>query len=339
MSSVKRKKKLNSMTDNDDLLTEILVRLPLKSLLRCKSVSKRWRSLISKYDFVPLSDKPTSPPFKTLTFVNHPSGLTILQSCHGLLFCSSFRDRDFRHDYYIYNPTTKQFLTLPRPGGQNSTFVQGITLAYDPDKSPHYKVVCVRKPKSFIANDNESFRRGVFWNGAIYWRGHSFYFNVNEEKLRKMPIPDVWKDGSRFGYFDASREHLHLAVISPCRTKFDVYEMKRDYSGWFLKYHVDLEAIAISFPDMITICVDPPDLHYYKFVILGIIREADDGESYMVLHIPGKAIRYNLHDKTFIKIFDFSPGREDVENICNPGYLRFNWYDDAYQYIETLACI
>lgn len=32
---------------NNDLLTEILVRLPIKSLLRFQSVSKRWQSLIS----------------------------------------------------------------------------------------------------------------------------------------------------------------------------------------------------------------------------------------------------------------------------------------------------
>ncbi|KAK3221139.1 hypothetical protein Dsin_015109 [Dipteronia sinensis] len=114
---------------------------------------------------------------------------------------------------------------------------------------------------------------------------NSLHFLALVDKIQHL----FKKDGSRFGYLDVSRGHLHLAVISPCRTKFDVYEMKRDYSGWFLKYHVDLEAIAISFPDMITICVDPPDLHYYKFAILGIIREADDGESYLVLHIPGKA--------------------------------------------------
>ncbi|KAK0598583.1 hypothetical protein LWI29_036062 [Acer saccharum] len=110
MSCVNSNKKLNSIAANDDILTEILVRLPLKSILRFKSASRQWHSLISgahfcrrvypdaylvsslllrkfslsnlEYDFVPLTDKPTSPPFKTLAFVNHPSGLEILQSCH-----------------------------------------------------------------------------------------------------------------------------------------------------------------------------------------------------------------------------------------------------------------
>ncbi|KAK3221141.1 hypothetical protein Dsin_015111 [Dipteronia sinensis] len=408
MSSVNSNKKLNSIADNDDIMTEILVRLPLKSILRCKSVSRQWRSLISaphfcrriypdpylvsslllhkislfthEYDFVPLIDKPTSPPFKTLTFVNHPLVLRILQSCHGLLFCSSFTNRDFGRDhYYIYNPTTKQFRTLPLPpGGQDSTMVRGMTLAYDPHKSPHYKVVCVRKPNSrqdylgiysrlgnlypydrhcvrmgyysryqieiyssetrswqlsgrpFIAHYGLDFRRGVFWNGSVHWVNYfspSLYFKVDDEKLQKMPMPatPIPDGGRRLMYFDESREHLHL-VETYRITKFNVYEMETDYSGWFVKYQVDLDSLTIAFPEMISTHLDPSD-----FAILGIIREADDGESYMVFHIPGKVIRHNLNGKTFNMICDLSPGREN-------GYLRFNWFD-AYHYIETIASI
>ncbi|TXG70577.1 hypothetical protein EZV62_005512 [Acer yangbiense] len=410
MSSVNSNKRLDNIADNDDILTEILVRLPLKSILRCKSVSKQWRSLISglqfcrriypdpylvlglllhkinlnnqENDFVPLTDKPTSPPFKTLTFLNHPSGLEILQSCHGLLFCSGFTNTDFRRDYYIYNPTTKQFRTLPLPpGGQDSTIVRGMTLAYDPQKSPHYKVVCVRKPNSwraylgiysqlghlnpfkydhhcgrmgyylrhqiviyssetrswklsgrpFIAHNGVNFRRGVFWNGAVHWVNYysspSLYFKVDDEKVRKMPmhaipIPDV---GRRLLYLDESRAHLHLVEIYGM-TKFEVYEMKTDYSGWFVKYKVDLDSITNAFPELIS-----RHLHPSNFAILGISREADDGESYMVFHIPGKVIRYNLNDRTFNMIYDFSPGSENR-------YLRFNWFD-AYHYIKTIAII
>ncbi|TXG70584.1 hypothetical protein EZV62_005519 [Acer yangbiense] len=407
MSSVNSNKKLNSIADNDDILTEILVRLPLKSILRCKSVSRQWRALISgphfcrriypdaylvsgllllsgslfhrEYEFVPLTDKPTSPPFKTLTFVNHPSGLEILQSCHGLLFCSSFNKRDFGRDYYIYNPTTKQFRTLPLPPGcQDLTIVSGMTLAYDPHKSPHYKVVCVRESDSWqdylgiysqlghlnpskydhhcvrmgyysrhqievyssetrswklfgrpcIVHYGMDFRKGVFWNGAVHWVNYfspSLYFKVDDEKLRKMPMPatpnpDDWKSGRRFMHLVESREHLHLFEIYRT-TKFDVYELKTDYSGWFVKYQVDLDSITVAFPEMISTHLHPSD-----FAILDIIREADDEESYMVLHIPGKLIRYNLNDKTFNMIYGFSPG------------LIFDCFD-AYHYIETVASI
>lgn len=52
----------------------------------------------------------------------------------------------------------------------------------------------------------------------------------------------------------------------------------------------------------------------------------------MVLHIPGKAIRYNLNDKTFTKICDFDPGHE----VINGSQLKFEW-SHAYHYMETLA--
>lgn len=174
------------------------------------------------------------------------------------------------------------------------------------------------------------FRRGVFWNGAVHWVNYfrpSLYFNVDDEKLRKMPmpatpIPDV---GRRLLYLDESRAHLHLVEIYGM-TKFNVYEMKTDYSVWFVKYRVDLDSITNAFPEMIS-----THLHSSDLAILGIIREADDGESYMALHIHGKVIRYNLNDKTFNMIYDFTMGSENR-------YLRFKW-SEAYHYIETVASI
>ncbi|KAK2653419.1 hypothetical protein Ddye_013275 [Dipteronia dyeriana] len=202
--------------------------------------------------------------------------------------------------------------------------------------------------KSFIAQYTVNFRMGVFWNGAIHWVnyfGPSLHFKVDDdEKLRKMPmpatpIPDRWEYGRRLRYFNEYREHLHLVEIyGPCTAKFDVYEMETDYSGWFVKYRVDLNIITIPFPEMITTYLDPTYLHYYKFAIFGIIREAGDEESYTVLHLPGKAIRYNLNNKTFNKICDFSPGCEDIQDIGYQGYLNFSWFN-SFHYIETLASI
>nr|XP_017216364.1 PREDICTED: putative F-box/kelch-repeat protein At3g17570 [Daucus carota subsp. sativus] len=40
------------MLTDEDLLTEVLSRLPVKYLLRCKAVSKSWYSLISNPSFI-----------------------------------------------------------------------------------------------------------------------------------------------------------------------------------------------------------------------------------------------------------------------------------------------
>ncbi|XVF54914.1 hypothetical protein PTKIN_Ptkin05aG0218800 [Pterospermum kingtungense] len=47
------------------------------------------------------------------------------------------------------------------------------------------------------------------------------------------------------------------------------------------------------------------NLNRHSFVILGVVREANDEDSYMVLHVPGKAIRYNFKDDSFKTICDF----------------------------------
>lgn len=149
--------------------------------------------------------------------------------------------------------------------------------------------------------------------------------------------PEGWEEGRRFMYFGESRERLHLVEIyGPCTTKFDVYENEIDYSSWFVKYHIDLNAITVAFLEMIRGYLDVLDLNYYAFSILGVIREANDAESYMVLHIPGKIIRDKLNEKTSDKICEIDPGRADIEGSHLEGSLKFFY---CFQYTETLACV
>ncbi|KAL7229417.1 hypothetical protein ACSBR2_008011 [Camellia fascicularis] len=386
-----------TVANNDDLLNQILLYLPIRSLLRFKSVSKHWLSLITnphflhlrttrpnprpsglflyryshqihpEFDFLSLLnyESPSKPPFNALTFVDDPSDLRILQSCNGLLLCRGLH-------LYIYNPTTSQFATLPQPPRRVLTPLRCYTtfyaynLAFDPSKSPHYKVVSVNfscglpdhyeleifssetglwSPSGDPFNGDVSFNLGVFWNGALHWvsisGGDSLYFNVDEERLETMPmppIPDGWEE-RRLRYFRESRDHLHLIEIyGPRTTQFNVYEMERDYCGWFVKYRVDLDAIPNLFPVMIRSSLDPSDLHYYQFVILGLIGEESDEEPFLVLHIPGKVIRYNFRDKSFRELFDV-PCRPDNACFSFEGSLNFSGWFDAFEFIESLAYV
>lgn len=42
-------------------------------------------------------------------------------------------------------------------------------------------------------------------------------------------------------------------------------------------------------------------------MILGLARGEDEEDSFLVAHVPGKAIRYNVGDKTLKKLCDFPP--------------------------------
>lgn len=62
----------------DDLITEVLVRLPVKSLLRCKSVSEPWLSLISNPNFIISHVKHTREAAQALIFCTHERSISLL---------------------------------------------------------------------------------------------------------------------------------------------------------------------------------------------------------------------------------------------------------------------
>ncbi|KAK4489386.1 hypothetical protein RD792_005195 [Penstemon davidsonii] len=347
------------IASNEDLLTEILFRLPIKPLFQFKCVSKNWLSIItnpllshrkninlcknisglyvvlrkmfmfkSEYDIIPLDKNNVSSAVSESLISDH--SIQILQSCNGLLLCCSGKGiRDGKYDYFICNPTTRQFKTIPDPIYKSFVMRKGIesvysvNLAFDPRTSPHYKVVCIyfsktledhfdmeiyssetgvwkRLGNSFTAEVN--FKIGVYWNGAInwfsLWEGDGLYFNVNEERFGKIPmfpLPEGWEE-RRVMYFGESNDHLHLIEIyGPCTTKFNVYEMDKEYTG--------------------------------------ILYTRKNEESFVVLSVPGKAVHYNIEDETVEKIWDFDQGECDFE--C-PSI--FNWFD-VFQYIESVSAV
>ncbi|KAK6117900.1 hypothetical protein DH2020_048357 [Rehmannia glutinosa] len=263
----------------DDLLINIILRLPIKSLLRSKLVCKHWNSLISNPGFLESNSAvgiffqfcngpwhayisfsvydSRVPPL--LDFIQGFSDIRILQSCNGLLLCS-ITDWAFnsRVNYYVCNPTTKQYSILPVVPKKQ----RGLSLLFDPSRSPYYKVVCVRELKSY-QNQHRfqievyssktgstwrilgepfaatvKFKRGVYWNGAIHWIsssviGESIYFNPDDQTVKVMPTPPIL-DGDvsiRNSYFGESCGYLHYIDVYKMSTGFNVYEMRRDYSS------------------------------------------------------------------------------------------------------------
>ncbi|CAK9182728.1 unnamed protein product [Ilex paraguariensis] len=372
------------VTGDDDLLTGILIRLPTKPLLRFKSVSKHWLSLITspyfyrrrsqgittpsglflrrysspKHDFIPLDGtSATKPHFRTLNIVER-GGIQISQSCNGLLCCFTVQRTNAPCKYYICNPTTQKITTLPDPSGRIFNYTRGVQLAFDPSKSSCYKVVCVYSAVGLSGHyeievyssetgiwsrsgnpfrSSVKFKQGVFWNGAINWFSSSdefLCFNVDEELLRTLSMPPVPSGGERrfVKYFVESNDHLHLIEnYGPPTSHVIVYEMPRDYSGWFVKYIVDLDAVMKAFPGSINEGVDPSDVNYYMFLILNLTRMDDDDESFLLFTLPGKAMRYNLSDRTFKIALDLDEGQSGIAPIVP--------WAVAFPYIETLACV
>ncbi|OWM86908.1 F-box protein At5g07610-like [Punica granatum] len=382
------------ISGNADLLEEILLRLPPKSLIKFKCVSKLWlftvsspqfchrharlhssrrrpsgvllrtnpNSIHSQYQFLPLDTD--SPSGSSLNYVPHPAGIKVLQSCNGLLLCCGVKEIGHSRNYYVFNPTTNQHTLIPQLGNvSRSITVFGAGLAFDPSRSPHYKVVCVRSTETsvyhyqielyssedrtwrlsghpFVAPFDMVFDNGVFWNRAVHWISpsrSSLYFDVDKEQLRAMPrIPISRNCGTRrFRYFGQSNGNLHFFEIYGSQTtRFKVFEMERDYSQWFMKYEVELDSIVKEFPEIVQHYVDPGEMkYYYAFVMLLLVREGDDKDSSMLIHVPGKILSHNVADKSFKKLYEIPTNHNKGH-----GSLQYGWLD-AYEFIESLAPI
>ncbi|KAL5758775.1 hypothetical protein ACOSP7_021386 [Xanthoceras sorbifolium] len=356
----------------NDVMIHILVWLPLKSLLQCKCVCKWWHNLISdsvfisnysrrnpqyhvsgfyleKYlflqlhselKFIPWGGQDEAVPETSLSFIEDDKGICIQHSCNGLLLCSGFRCHEEDRKYYVCKPTTKQYLPLPKPCCKR---VFGISIAYNPNKSPHYQVICVSDSKvssnhrqikiyssatgswrdsgnPLIIFYDVPFNRGVYWNGALHWVGRgdlSLRFDVEKELMLPMPMPPIPEERSerRLSYFGESGGHLYLIEIYvPPTTVFDVMEMRNDYSGWSVKYHVDISILTEQYYNaMVRYGVD--EFHRYVFSILHILhRQVGDGdESVLALQIPGALILYSIGDNTFMELPDlFSSGNQNL---------------------------
>ncbi|PUZ40482.1 hypothetical protein GQ55_9G427400 [Panicum hallii var. hallii] len=159
----------------DELLVEILRRVPIRSLCRFKCVSRSWRNLISDpvhrkklpqtlpgffyhnwnferfptkaHHFTNITGK--GPPFifPSFSFLPVPGGdVELLDSCNGLLLCRCFepgpRDADgFRPFHYVVcNPATKKWVMLP-DGCWASGEARIARLGFDPAVSSHFHVV------------------------------------------------------------------------------------------------------------------------------------------------------------------------------------------------------
>ncbi|KAF7153141.1 hypothetical protein RHSIM_Rhsim01G0013600 [Rhododendron simsii] len=153
---------VESIANDVDLLTEILLWLPAKSTIRFKIVSKHWLALLSDSQFArdhcsrnprpsisglyfyfenTLSSVSLQGGHRNLPSVSLPkSKIRVTHSCNGLLLCYISSTHHYSPQYIVCNPTTSKYTLPPKPVGLVRHL--GAYLAFDPSKSPHhYKVI------------------------------------------------------------------------------------------------------------------------------------------------------------------------------------------------------
>lgn len=235
-----------------------------------------------------------------------------------------------------------------------------MSLAFDPLNSPHYKVICVREVQSgqhqfeiyssergpwrkcgepFAVTAGMDFGKGVYWNGSVHWLSfeHGYdndplCFDLESETARvflKPPSPEHGDRRSSY-YFGESCGHLHYVEMFGERVGADVYEMKRDYSEWFVKYKVDISCVVASYPEM----VRREYRDYYVCSVFSVVRGEREEDSFLVLQIPGRVVRYSLCSGSFETLHEFEGAEVEVME-CS---LRY-WQTNGFQHVESLCSV
>ncbi|PUZ68743.1 hypothetical protein GQ55_2G053200 [Panicum hallii var. hallii] len=152
----------------DDVLVEILSRIPARSIHRFKCVSKPWRDLIadplhrkrlpqtlegffcsdgSGFDgrFISLpgrSAPPVDPAFSFLTKLPGIENIKLLGSCNGLVLFEHGRNPATAPAYAVCNPATEEWVAVPSAGCCSPDPLEERTeLIFDPAVSPHFYLV------------------------------------------------------------------------------------------------------------------------------------------------------------------------------------------------------
>ncbi|KAJ6397636.1 hypothetical protein OIU77_018616 [Salix suchowensis] len=306
--------------NNLDLVTEILLRtlnfVPLILTTNHQQLPplSSWSTTLASSPqlIVPLKNEPMPITMPFLDYLNIP-GFCIDQSCNGLLLCSStcLDSTDLGYWFFICNPTTNHFKRISHPVHKFDKFhlPPVLCLAFDPLKSFNYKVVC------FYQVTSGGYEIDVYSSETGSWvlKRARNTFDVSSESVNVLPMPP--RGQLDITYFGGSRGHLHMGVgINRLVLEFDIWELKADYSGWFIKYHLDFHSMRRELTNR------------YPLSVLSLIRAEKEDESTIVFVVDGRAISYNLHDRRSKMLCDLL----QKTNPC--GYLKFH----AYEYFKTL---
>nr|XP_043625175.1 F-box protein At5g07610-like [Erigeron canadensis]XP_043625176.1 F-box protein At5g07610-like [Erigeron canadensis] len=384
-----------AVISNDDLLIDILLRLPASSIVGLRSVSKRWLSLIAgpvftlwwsqkrnvnrspfgfflqryitceNYAYVPRDIRfavNRSPPLNTTTNFGFDfpdeGNVEILQSCNGLLLCRYSIKTDEHHGYdpsdthYVYNPSINQFMKLPSPCnliGVDSYSIGGMRLTFDPIESLYYKLVFAttkhdghhfyveiytyssetgtwsvcpdRFPKS---DDFFNFRCAKYWNNSLHWinkRTKHVKLDLEHLVLTTTPLPQKYSNT----LFESCGCLLCVCKCTSDETlaeQIAIYEMRKGYSEWSMRYLVNLDDIWKLFPRVEGL---EHAVMFGSYHVLCIVL-GEEEDPFLVLEMCGKVVQYNIVLETIRELYDYRPLNFESTELyrgCYPLYASF----------------
>lgn len=297
-----------------------------------------------KAAIVSLQGDPTGPSLDYLHSIGFVYRTKIVHSCNGLLLCeySQVVCNVYIDRYLVCNPTTQKYTVIPEPGP--GAFSSGCIalLAFDPSKSPRYKVVFlgvypyvenpyvqidIYCPESAswkqIRAPCRSLIHPVFCSGVIYWLSYENVvsgFDVDSAKMIEMKKPLKIHSVDRIKYFGECGGRLILfQTLNGSAMAFDILEMDNDYCCWIEKCRVSLGHLQSVSPQL--------ESEYRKYSVLCVLKGDTEKDFALVLTFPEKTIYYNLKSNSWNVLHDVPRG----QRISPLGSC-----DSAFPYVESL---
>ncbi|KAL3623615.1 hypothetical protein CASFOL_032431 [Castilleja foliolosa] len=189
------------------------------------------------------------------------------------------------------------------------------------------------------------FEEGVYWNGAIHWVNivcrprelvnkprEPVYFSLDCDQTPKVfpkpPLKDKSFEIDDY-YFGESCDHLHFVDAYRTVSEFIVYEMKKDYSEWLVKYKVNIPEMKTDRSECLMRYrnIVPEACRRYNVVVRG----KNDKDIFLVIANVQRIVRYNFEEKTYETLRDFEPTFKD----------RLVYWGEKcpFQYIESLSSV
>ncbi|CAI9099116.1 OLC1v1035887C1 [Oldenlandia corymbosa var. corymbosa] len=178
----------------------------------------------------------------------------------------------------IYAPKLLDVESLFSP--QDDSPFQGLNIAFDPLRSDQYKLMYVWIEHLWIrftifASDTQVwtvsnctpgdpqeliyFEKGTLWNKNLHWLSSGWYtlgFDLENGGEKEIIVPPPRGVESHFSqnifFFRVSGKDLCvIGLKDPELLLFGVYTMEFDYSGWNLKYNLDIGPLKNLYPSLV----------------------------------------------------------------------------------------
>ncbi|GJR92972.1 ribonuclease H-like domain-containing protein [Tanacetum coccineum] len=341
---------------NDDLLTQILIRLPILCIHLFATVSIQWLRIITSPLFIKNHSQITKVDPPVGLFVSHIRSLfesdfvsldnvKILQSCNGLLLCGGSGMPVFD---YVYNPSINQYKKLPYPDCSldNSPYYSsaGLRIAFDPTKSPHYKLVdagrtfydidiqiySLEKGKWSLCSDRfnyfsfDHFDSAIYWNDGLHWleteNRQLMLYNLNIEDPNHPIITTIpiHQRGMTFlksyGYMDLMQILIQMSHLLHLEGKLfkwrgSLFLVCLDDFGSreFTIYEMKIGCSVwmVRYRVHIDDFMTPlPEGWSIRSNVWSIVLGEREQDSFLVIKLSRKVVQYNLISKTLRDIYD-----------------------------------